>query len=133
MERVVGVLTHLRDDPLLQDDLQDDEVKAALAHWTGRARLARDEAERRFNDNYKVQQTLRKLQGLQQAAWQSRTRSHRPRRILYQRCRYHRPRRSRRARSSQHRRCPPGLPGEQATRAPRTTACPALPTRARAP
>jgi len=63
----VGALTGLRDDEFFQDDLKDPDVRAAIDHWTGKQRLSNKEAQKRFNENYKVLQVLEKLKRLQHA------------------------------------------------------------------
>ncbi|CAN0235692.1 unnamed protein product, partial [Laminaria digitata] len=40
-------------DQLLQDDLQDLDVRRALEHWTGRNRLSREDADELMEDNYR--------------------------------------------------------------------------------
>jgi hypothetical protein len=60
-------LARLREDRLLQDDFRDGEVAAALEHWSGARRLPQHEAERRFNENYRVLAVLDKLRSLQAA------------------------------------------------------------------
>jgi hypothetical protein len=60
-------LARLHADRLFQDDLRDGEVAAALEHWSGTRRLPQHEAERRFNDNYRVRAVLDKLRSLQAA------------------------------------------------------------------
>lgn len=64
MERVQGVLEALSKDALLQMDLKDPEVIAAIDHWTGKTRLSTEEASR-FEENYRVMQVMGKLQRLQ--------------------------------------------------------------------
>ena len=68
MDRVVALLAHLRDDKLLQDDLKDSEVIAAINHWTNRVRLPVNIASERFTDNYRIEQTLNKLSALQRTS-----------------------------------------------------------------
>jgi len=63
--RVRGALEALREDELFQMDLGDEEVRAAIEHWSGRKRLSYQEAEERFEENYKVLQVLGKLKALQ--------------------------------------------------------------------
>ena len=64
---IEGLLGTLKEDELFQSDLKDTEVKAALMHWTNKKRLNRDEAEKRFEENYRVQSVLGKIAQLQQA------------------------------------------------------------------
>jgi len=54
-------------DDFLQADLDYPLVQEAIKHWLGIIRLPVDEAEQKFNEDYRVLQTFGKIQNLQHA------------------------------------------------------------------
>jgi len=67
LERVLEVAAHLLEDAGFVDDLRHPAVLAALDHWTGRRRVAAEEAERRFAEDYRVASVFGKIRNLQEA------------------------------------------------------------------
>mmetsp|Transcript_17019 Transcript_17019/g.31300 ORF Transcript_17019/g.31300 Transcript_17019/m.31300 type:complete len:151 (-) Transcript_17019:1028-1480(-) len=65
MRGVIAALEHLRDDQDFQKILKDEEVIAAMKHWTGEQRLSSGEATERFNGKPIIAEVLSKLHRLQ--------------------------------------------------------------------
>uniref|UniRef100_A0A7S3V077 Uncharacterized protein n=1 Tax=Aplanochytrium stocchinoi TaxID=215587 RepID=A0A7S3V077_9STRA len=68
--RVVKILDSFKEDGLFQMDLQDEECLAAIRHWTQEKRADPSFVERRFNNNYRIQNVYNKLKVIQAACRQ---------------------------------------------------------------
>lgn len=64
IDGINNVLLKLSKDNVLHDNLKDPEVRKAIDHWTGKHRLAPEEATR-FEENKDVIYVLQRLQILQ--------------------------------------------------------------------